>query len=473
MRKNKNPNYRRSRPEYLSGTRNFDEVRTAGSQVINEFSMKSHKKTTINQFKDECGNDLTGCETPTMSSADGCCLEDSFKRISILDKHFPGLRSTISTLTSLIFSRKLESGDGDDSVTDEINSFLDSVNITGQSNRRELTQGIAHALIYGRCGFRWLSEEEGFVFVPTNRYAVIYEESDEHIGVETVKGYVVPKIDSPNIYGETFFLSEEEFVIDFETEIAESENYLFLTRDKFYNFYFDGDSVNADTPLNHDVDRINLFLFLAIQLKETIGDANKDILLVQLAQDLFSMNHSQASDLIATAKQNKDKKKQGVVSEVNTFAGVVANASGRESLVVPPTVESFETINSNIEVTDYLSLYEHMEEFVAGLYGLSSNVLTLSDMPRDASANPIFEQMMKTSIYPKRDIILEFVNGFLGLKLGFDDVAFQEESYALGLRVQNAQSIATVIATIETDERVVPDDIVVDMLYETLRKPSR
>ncbi|MFV0409655.1 MAG: hypothetical protein ACK5LJ_08160 [Paracoccus sp. (in: a-proteobacteria)] len=438
--------------------------------VVNQYHMSS-VDSILSGVRETCGTpSISGCgsENTSLRQSNGCL--DNFARLELLDKHLPSLRSTVTTLTSLILSRELESVSGDESDDEKLRNFLLNRNLSGEANSRELSQGIAHALIYGRCGFRYISEKDGFVFVPSNRYSVVYRESEDVVGVNEVVGYVIARPHVGNAFGDDYEISNETFTIDFEEEIAQSENYVYLTSDMFYNFYFDGDAIESDTPLNHDVDRINLFLYLAIQLQDSVSNANKDVILIKLAQDLFARSHSQASDLVATSKTAKDAKKANVSRELDKFSKVVANSTGRDSLVVPPTVDEFEELASEIQISDYMSLYEYMESFIAALYGLSSNVLTLEDMPRDASANPIFEQMMKTSIYPKRKVILEFVNQFLSPKLGLGEMEYQEESYAMGLRIQNAQSLATVIATIETDTRSVPDELVEMMMRELLRK---
>lgn len=420
-----------------------------------------------NNVYDECGNLKNSCAPENIGYpiVETCCI-DEFNRLHTLDKHLPALRSTVEILTSLIMSQSLLGTD--DTSTAKLNEFFTELNPTRQSNIEAFSRGIAHSLIYGRCGFRWLSNGS-IVFVPSNRYAVVYKESEVYTGVNEVVGYLVARPHVANAFGETYELAKDTFVIDFENEYAESENYVFLLSDQFYNFHFGGNPIEYDTPLNHDVDRIDMFLFLAIQLKTAISDANKDILTVSLAEDLFAMNHQQASELVASSKVATDKREKSVIDQVQRFSDVIANSSGRDTFVVPPTVAEIEELASEIEVSDYVSLYNYMESFVASLYGLSSNVLTLENMPRDASANPIFEQMMKTSIYPKRDTIIRFLNRFLVPKLGISELHFQEESYALGLRLQNAQAVATVIATIESDEHVVPDDIIESMIWETLR----
>lgn len=414
-----------------------------------------------------CGTDECGDNHKIVSQWDSQ-ERDGFDRYEYLDNHLSSLRSTVVSLVSLIMSQRLLSGGTEN---DQLNKFLYSMNIQQQTNYETLIEGITHALIYGRAGFRWLSEKDGLIFVPSNEYTIVYAENQKYLGFEEVLGYVVARPQYIKSYGAKMDVTGLKFGVDYERDIgvalgSDQDNYIYLKPDSFYNLYFYGDAIDADSPLDHDLDRIEMFLNLITSLAGALDIANNDVQIIKLQEDLLSMSNMQASDLVATSKNAKETRFDVIKKEVGKFAEQVASFTGLNTLVLPKQASEINKLSSDITVSDFLNLYEYIESFISKLYGLSSNVLTLENMPRDASANPIFEQMMKTSVYPKRTFVEIMFNQFIGKKLGIQDIKFATESYAQGTVITNAQSLANVISTLHSAEVPVnlPDGVIDDII---------
>lgn len=396
------------------------------------------------KFDIDCGIDLLKMYNEDMKYI------NSMERLEVFDRHLASLRSVVENLVNLLMNQPLESQD--DKEYNTICDFLTSNNIEGESNYDTLLKGFAHALIYGRCGFRFLSLKDGIIFYPANQYTLVYEENKNHKACYDVLGYIVSRNDRPTTFGSSFKISEQTFTLDLINDYGFNDDYLFLKSHSFYNFYFFGDQRHPDTPLNHDVDRINMFLILIKKMLEAINTSNSDVQLVHLAEDLFSMNTKSISDIVASSKVGTQAQEELISSQAKNFAKAVSKVTNQSTMVTPPIVKDFETLGAKVQVKDFLTLYDHIEVFISKLYGMSNNVLNLEKMPRDASSNPIFEQMMKTSIYPKRSVVLRFMNTFLRDKLKVSNIKFREESYANGVRLQNAQALANIVATLSGAE---------------------
>lgn len=439
------------------------------SQNTTTKSFNVNGKATNCGYDPECGTEQSGRHLYDCT--------DPHARLTELDRYLPSLRSTVESLTNLIMSQRLVNQDP--AQTARFNDFMQSMNIGGQSNYETLVHAIAEALIYGRCGLRFISPTSGFVMVPTTEYSIIYHEDTINKGIFVPDGYLLarPKTKSMGAYGEKYDISDThlpDMPINFELDQLENDEYIYIkaSTGKFYSLYFYGDLLNPDTPLNHDEGRIDMFMQLIENLVRSLELANNDIDMVKLRENLLNMQNVKASDLVATSKNAKDAKNDSVMKEILNFARTISNSTGRDTLVVPPTVDTFESLGSNIDVADFLKLYDYIESFIAKLYGLSSNVLTLESMPRDASANPIFEQMMKVSVYPKRRMVAICINNFIATNIGIKPVHFAEESYARGLKITNAQSLANVVATLANPEldvdlsQLVQDSIIKPLLEE-------
>lgn len=399
--------------------------------------------------------------------------ENKYSRYKMLDSTFPSLRATVESIVSLIFSQPIVSEDG--TTNSVMHKFLNDKNIIKQSNIEVLIEGMTHALIYGRCGFRFLSSTDGLVFYPSDRYTVVYNENTKHKGFYDVDGFIIARrADVPQSYGDTVEmkdLSTLEFNLDFTQGIGENEDYLYLHEDVFFNFHFYGNDIVPDTPLNHDRGRLDLFTQLITNLTNTLQLANNQVDLVQLKENLLTLNSLQASDIVATSLDAKTAKRDSMIDTVQTFANKVASQTKRGTLIVPNTVDSFKTLGLEVDVSEFLDLYDKVELFISKLYGVSNNVLTLEKLPRDASANPIFEQMMKTAIYPKRNTVQRFINSFLKDNLKMNrDVVFAEESYALGMRVSTAQTIANVVSTLYNAEIQPNKELIESLIYDNLKR---
>lgn len=396
----------------------------------------------------------------------------SYKRLEHLDETLPSLSSTVDSIVNLIMSQSLVGSGAKD-----LNRYLKQHNRQNQTNYQVLIQGLQHALIYGRCGFRVLSNQS-LMFYSSNQYTVVYEEDTEDLGLYTTKGYIVTRDQSASIYGLKYEIEDPQFEIDLENDLAFNDEYLYLKPNRFYNFHFFGDQLNIDTPLNHDLYRIEMFSSLVRNLNKTIGSANTDVTLVKVNNQSFDLMNKTASDVMSTSLSGKRSRTEAIMQSIQSFANKVGSTLNRVALIVPSRVEEVENVSSNVELADFLDLYEHIEEFICKIYGVSQNVLSLESLPRDASANPIFEQMMKLSIYPKREVLLQFLNNFVLPFLGDGKVVFEEESYTEGLRIQSQQYRANMVSTLsnavkslyqagyEVDSKVIEEYIIGGMKDE-------
>lgn len=362
-------------------------------------------------------------------------------------------------------------------------------NMGHQANAQVLATAYEHALIYGRCGLRFLSKKEGLQMFPANRYMVVYTES-EFPGAYRVTGYVLPRRPdvgvpamfwnlTPGVNGGqatndpwtqsttrtnttiidpgSFSGANTQFWVDFDTKQGVNDNFVFCLPDQFENFYLYGSEFRLDTPLMHDLDRIELFVALMKRLREAVDCSTSQVILVKLAEDLFNMNTKQISELLPASDSSKEQAIGETSQQLRAFAKQVSTGTNRETLVVPPAMDELTQIEPAEATSTFLTLHEKAEEFVTRLYGLSQNVLNFQKLPRDASSSPIFEQMFKTSVYPKRQIVSQMLSRFLGEKLGVGRVSFSAEEFTLTQHTAQAQAIANVMSTLNKLENPNPE----------------
>lgn len=346
--------------------------------------------------------------------------------------------------------------------------WLHSYNLERQTNYSAIIQGVAHALIYGRAGFRFLSEKEGIIFVPSNRYTIVYSENEKHKGFYETQGYLVTRPDAPRSQGDTLKATDQNFIVDLDLEYGYNDTFVYLTPDKFYNLYFYGDQLHTDTPLNHDLDRIELFLNLVMSISGTLNVANNEVIVSKLKEHILSMNNIQAGEIVTQSTSNKKERFKSITGELQGFVNRLSNLTKRKALIVPNSLEDFQILGGGITVSEFLKMYEYIETFISKLYGLSNNVINLEKMPRDASSNPIFEQMMKTSVYPKREIVEKFLNRFLADKLNIypKHIQFERETYEAGSKITNAQSLANVVSTLANAEIKLDEEKIKEIIYK-------
>lgn len=435
------------------------------TKTINNYQRKK-APTNCSENAIECGTD---CHEERMTRR---TERNKFARLKELDERLPSLRSTTESFVNLTLAKNFVSRTSNE-VNEDLDRFLETINLTDETNYDTLHQGLVHALIYGRAGFRFLSKEEGFVFVPSDRYTVVYQENEEHLVTNEVLGYIIARPNTGTPFGENYEIDKEmDFTLRdlINNPYGYNDQYIYVTKENFYNFHFYGDAINNDSPLNHDLERIELFLELVTQLKLTVKKANGEVTLVKLVEDLFNLNSKQVSELVTSSRDGKNAQHDSVLEQAMKFVDMIADATGRKALLVSPTTDDVDILKASVSISDFTSLYDYIETFISKLYGLSQNVLTLDSMPRDASANPIFEQMMKTSVYPKRKLVAQFINNFICKRFNWDFVRYEEESYAVGLEATNAQVIANIIATLNNAGVEPKTEIVDELIYKPLLK---
>nr|WP_216682569.1 hypothetical protein [Enterococcus innesii] len=103
--------------------------------------------------------------------------------IEWLYHNLPTLPYVIDQIVNFIFSDGLTTGDPDQDIV--LNDFLYKKNIKGTTNYSVIQESLKNALVYGKNGLRWLSDDAGLISVNSKNYASLVDDNEEFLDSRT------------------------------------------------------------------------------------------------------------------------------------------------------------------------------------------------------------------------------------------------------------------------------------------------
>uniref|UniRef100_A0A0N5B1E8 Phage portal protein n=1 Tax=Syphacia muris TaxID=451379 RepID=A0A0N5B1E8_9BILA len=196
-----------------------------------------------------------GCGSAFMPKANGLSDDDL---IQLYVNNLPTLPYVVDQLLNFIFSNGLTTGDEnlDETV---LKPFLFAHNVKGVTNYSVLREGIREAMIWGKCGLRWLSEEDGLICMPHTQYTSVIARDGEYLGFDKTVFYIASTDPSlpVQVGPEPIKFDEQEFIQNHH--LVSDDGRIFVIRpDEFTNLRNDTTIENGTSRLMKDRQRLYL-----------------------------------------------------------------------------------------------------------------------------------------------------------------------------------------------------------------------
>lgn len=366
-----------------------------------------------------------GCGSAFMPKANGLSDDDL---IQLYVDNLPTLPYVVDQLLNFIFSNGLTTGDEnlDETV---LKPFLFAHNIKGVTNYSVLREGIKESMIWGKCGLRWLSEEDGLVCIPHTQYTSVIAKDGTYLGFDKTVFYLASTDPSlpVEVGPEPIKFDEQEFIQN-QRLVSEDGRTFVIHPDDFTNLRNDTTSENGTSRLMKDRQR----LYLLEQIYERL---NYDIKydgpgrLIFWTKDGFMSGEVEmgAGEILNQSPEAIDDRKEKAKREVKELLEQIKGSSSDNIIAVSSMFEKMDHLPRVTKATEFLE-YLTMKEgsIIAQCFGIVPELIGLGDVSGNVSMEKIIDNAMTNTIVPMREAFATQLSPMLSKKLGIPKIYFDK-----------------------------------------------
>ena len=366
-----------------------------------------------------------GCGSAFMPKANGLSDDDL---IQLYVNNLPTLPYVVDQLLNFIFSNGLTTGDEnlDETV---LKPFLFAHNVKGVTNYSVLREGIREAMIWGKCGLRWLSEEDGLICMPHTQYTSVIARDGEYLGFDKTVFYIASTDPSlpVQVGPEPIKFDEQEFIQNHH--LVSDDGRIFVIRpDEFTNLRNDTTIENGTSRLMKDRQR----LYLLEQIYERL---NYDIKydgpgrLIFWTKDGFMSGEVEmgAGEILNQSPEAIDSRKEKAKREVKELLEQIKGSSSDNIIAVSSMFEKMDHLPRVTKATEFLE-YLTMKEgsIIAQCFGIVPELIGLGDVSGNVSMEKIIDNAMTNTIVPMREAFATQLSPMISSKLGIPKIYFDK-----------------------------------------------
>lgn len=366
-----------------------------------------------------------GCGSAFMPKANGLSDDDL---IQLYVNNLPTLPYVIDQLLNFIFSNGLTTGDEnlDETV---LKPFLFAHNVKGVTNYSVLREGIREAMIWGKCGLRWLSEEDGLICMPHTQYTSVIARDGEYLGFDKTVFYIASTDPSlpVQVGPEPIKFDEQEFIQNHHL-VSDDGRIFVIQPDEFTNLRNDTTIENGTSRLMKDRQR----LYLLEQIYERL---NYDIKydgpgrLIFWTKDGFMSGEVEmgAGEILNQSPEAIDSRKEKAKREVKELLEQIKGSSSDNIIAVSSMFEKMDHLPRVTKATEFLE-YLTMKEgsIIAQCFGIVPELIGLGDVSGNVSMEKIIDNAMTNTIVPMREAFATQLSPMISSKLGIPKIYFDK-----------------------------------------------
>jgi len=366
-----------------------------------------------------------GCGSAFMPKANGLSDDDL---IQLYVNNLPTLPYVVDQLLNFIFSNGLTTGDEnlDETV---LKPFLFAHNVKGVTNYSVLREGIREAMIWGKCGLRWLSEEDGLICMPHTQYTSVIARDGEYLGFDKTVFYIASTDPSlpVQVGPEPIKFDEQEFIQNHHL-VSDDGRIFVIQPDEFTNLRNDTTIENGTSRLMKDRQR----LYLLEQIYERL---NYDIKydgpgrLIFWTKDGFMSGEVEmgAGEILNQSPEAIDSRKEKAKREVKELLEQIKGSSSDNIIAVSSMFEKMDHLPRVTKATEFLE-YLTMKEgsIIAQCFGIVPELIGLGDVSGNVSMEKIIDNAMTNTIVPMREAFSTQLSPMISSKLGIPKIYFDK-----------------------------------------------
>jgi len=390
-----------------------------------------------------------GIDSPCAQAFDS---DDNYITYDFIWNNLPAVAYVINSKVSYIFSARLTTGDeAQDKILEE---YLQSENVQGAVNFEELKTAVRYMLLYGQAGVRFLSKDDGWLYVNPKSFEPAVLEDERYWGVYKTLFYIINRGFSESNYKG---IDVDDAYVDLDNEIedgypiveiankgnvlSDDENFIYVDDKLFINLREDTSLLNGKSRYDNDRQRLQLVATILDRLIHDLSTGGIGRVLFQLKDTLFNQNgiidgemsseaflESISTGSININQTNFSSNSTDLQDSIRSFAEAFSG-NDEKPVFIPSILEKDPVRLENVvKSTDFIEwLQDQCEKLAAQLQDLDPILLGLGSLSGNVSTTTIFDNAYKYVFEPMRRKIAEQISPLLEEQLGIGPVRFVTE----------------------------------------------
>ncbi len=437
------------------------------SSRLNQNRPADSRNMTVGKLLD----DLLACNTDCYRGFCTTTFEDDADRIDYYIKNLPTLPYVTDQFINYMFSNGLKAGSEEDNA--KLNNFLYKNNIQGIPNYIVIQEAMRGALIRGKCGIRWLSDEDGIINVPWNQYITITDVDKEYYGFRKPIAYALgtdPDVKNP--------LGLKEIKLD-ESEFKSTGQLLSLNKDilicppeDFVNVRGDVTTENGVSRLCRDKQRLDVLASVYERLNYDIEYDGPGRLIFWLKDSILTGNPSMdlsTGEILDSSVTSREAQAERARAEVRKLGEEIKNSRSDNVILASSIFNKMDHLPRVTKATEFFGYLESEGAILCQTLGIVPELIGFGKVSGNVSMDKIIDNAMVNTIIPLREAYASQFSPFLSHHLGIEKVYF--DKYELQSRIDRSDKIyklALSISQLDSQGRREVADYLEERIYESI-----
>lgn len=477
----------KNKKNQINKTKSFKEEKNDLTEYLKQQNEEDRKMMLLQSFDDVRANMLNylikqkHCE-------DGCdfsgikkrCFTNIYDLIDHIKYNAPALNYVVDQKVKRMFANGIVAGEVSEDVDDKVkekvirdnealHSWLYSENLNGTTNYNVIQEATKDAEIYGKCGIRVLSKEDGLVLVDARHYANVIEDNTEYGVLKQLKGYII---------------SEEEYISDIDITslnfdkdefertgmVRDDVNkVIFLTKDKFINLRNNPAKLDGESPLLYEQQRIKLTLSALSRMVFEVEDDGVGRLALKLSSDFESSSPVSTTDAVTGTKIQTNEQIEKAWEEAEKIASMLKNSNSTDVFVISSVFDEVIPLPRQVTGVSLLEYTNGSEEMFAQIFGIRPALIGLGNISGNVSMEKIIDDGVLGDIVPQAEKYAIQFSSQISSLLGLEHIYF--DKYNLTQITDNTdrvQRLSTSILSLTNAKKKTTDEKVIKMLDESI-----
>lgn len=374
--------------------------------------------------------------------------KNDYETIKWLTENLPTLPYVLEQYMNFLFSNGLVSGtpDGDE----KLKNWLFKPNIKGIPNYIVLKEAIKNSIVWGKCGIRWLSEEDGIVAVPHTQYSTVVVDDEKYGGFKRPVAYAISMDEDLPID-----MKGIELEVDRETFTREGilrdldHNVIIEFPENFINLRSDVSTEDGKSRLLEDKQRLEILANVYKRLNYDVIYDGPGRLIFWLKDDIYNTGtiDLSAGELIAGSVSSKEKRSERAKAELEAMAKSIKDSKSDNVILSSPMFERLDHLPRVTKATEFFDYLNKEGSIVSQVIGITPELIGLGDVSGNVSMEKIIDNAMINVIVPQRESYATQISPMLSGKLGLTKVYF--DKYELQNQIDHSSPVYKLALSIQ------------------------
>lgn len=356
-------------------------------------------------------------------------FRNTFDEIDWMIENLPTLPYVIGKVIDFIFSNGLTTGD-EELDKNVLMPFLYKHNIQGVTNYSVLQNAITQALLYGKCGIRWIDEDKGIVTENYRNYVSVMKEDEEYRGFRVPICYAMSADDTqPISVGTKEIDLDEAYFLNTGKLMSKDRKIVVEIPDNFCNLRNGTEHENGISCLTRDKQRLKLLGAVYERLNYDIQYDGPGRLIFWLKDGFanggtIDLSASQVLDESSSSKADRADKAR---IEAKRLGQEIRNSKSDNVILASSIFDKMDHLPRVTKGTEFLE-YLQMKEgsIICQCIGITPELIGLGDVSGNVSMERIIDNAMTNTIVPMRERFATQISPMLSEKLGVPKVYFDK-----------------------------------------------